>query len=519
MNRRTIIFILVAILVAWTAAVFLPARHFDFVNWDDYNEVTENPNLHPPTAHHLHEIWSGPYLRLYAPLSYSAWWMLMQIPGAADNPAAFHLLNIALHLACVALVFSILIVCVKSPMAAFGGAAIFALHPIQVESVGWVAEMNNLLAATLSLAAIRLYLACRQAMVKAQWWYFVAFIVYLLALFAKPTAVVVPLVALILDVGFLRNSWRSAVWPLLPWVAAAGIFGWIAHASQLAPATPPLDRPVVAIDTLAFYVGKIFWPTGLTIDYGRTPSRVLTGHILLGNLAVLAMLVAVLWILWRNYRGIVLGALVMLTALLTVLGLIPFGFQEYSTVADHFLYLGMLGPSLAVAVVLARTPGKWVLPISAALGVGLAVLSAQQLKIWRGSATLVARALAIDPGSAIGNGIVGAQLDRSGKPALAVPFFTAAIARDPGNPEFHYNLGNALLRMGEYDKSIAELETAIPLFHPPSGKAMNNLGVAYAKVGRRGEAVVEFRQVLMIDPQNAEALRNLHILSANVPSR
>ena len=71
MSRRTVIFVLGAILVAWSAAVFMPARHFDFVNWDDYNEIVENPNLHPPTAEHLGGIWSGPYLRLYAPLSYS----------------------------------------------------------------------------------------------------------------------------------------------------------------------------------------------------------------------------------------------------------------------------------------------------------------------------------------------------------------------------------------------------------------------------------------------------------------
>jgi len=520
MNRRTVIFILAAILVAWTAAVFLPARHFEFVNWDDYNEVTENPNLHPATTEHLSEIWSAPYLRLYAPLSYTAWWALMRIPAAADNPAAFHLLNIVLHLACVALIFSILIVCVKSPVAAFGGAAVFALHPIQVESVAWVAEMNNLLAAALSLGAIRLYLAFRTEPAKSRWGYFVlAFAVYVLALFAKPTAVAAPLIAMILDVGFLRRSWRSSICALLPWLAIAEVFAWIAHASQLAGAMPLRDRPIVAIDALAFYFGKVVWPAGLTIDYGRTPARVLSGHIFFNNLTVLGVLVIILCLVWRNYRGIALGALVMLAGLLPVLGLVPFGFQEYSTVADHFLYLGMLGPSLAIAVILAGSGARWALPLSAALALGLAVLSAEQLKIWRGSGALVARALVIDPGSAIGNSIVGAELDRSGKPGLAVPYFSAAITRDPTNPEFHYNLANALFRIGEFEKSIAEYQTAIPLFHPQSWRAINNLGVAYAKVGRRDEAMVEFEQVLAIDPQNAEALRNIQILGRGVPTR
>jgi hypothetical protein len=212
MNRPTIILILGAILLAWTAAVFLPARHFDFVNWDDYDEVTENPLLHPPTTEHLTQIWSGPYLKMYAPLSYSAWWVISHIPDAADNPAAFHALNIALHLASVALVFSILLICLKSPLAAFGGTAIFALHPVQVESVAWVSEMNNLLAAALSLAAIRLYLAFRVTSTNARWGYFaLGSAVYLLALFAKTTAVVVPLMAAILDLGFLRTSTRRVI--------------------------------------------------------------------------------------------------------------------------------------------------------------------------------------------------------------------------------------------------------------------------------------------------------------------
>jgi len=520
MNRRTAIFLFGAILLAWTAVVFLPARHFDFVNWDDYDEVVENPLLHPPTTEHLGQIWSEPYLKMYAPLSYSAWWAMAHIRSAADNPAAFHLLNIALHLASVALVFSILLLCVKSPCAAFGGAAIFAVHPVQVESVAWVSEMNNLLAAALSLAAIRLYLAFRVTPVKVRWWYFgLGSAVYLLALFAKATAVVVPLMAAILDWGFLGGSSRRPIAAIFPWLVAAGIFGWIAHLSQSAAPTALMNRPAVAIDALAFYYGKLFWPVGLTIDYGRTPSRVLTGHILFDNLAVLSMLGMIFWVLWRNYRGIVLGGAIMLAGLLPVLGLVPFGFQEYSTVADHFLYLGMLGPSLAAGVILAAAPRRWAIPVAVGLGVALTVLSVKQLQVWRNSGTLVTRALAIDPGSAIGNDIAGAQLDRSGKPSLAIPHFSAAIARDPTNPEFHFNLANALFRLGEFDKSIDEFESAIPLFHPPSWKAMNNLGVAYAKVGRRDEAIVEFEQVLQLDPQNAEATRNLQILGSGVPSR
>jgi protein O-mannosyl-transferase len=515
---RTLTILLGVILVLWTMTVFLPARYFQFVNWDDYDEVVQNPLLHPASAQNLANIWSGPYLRLYAPLSYSAWWLIMRLPDAASDPGLFHLLNILLHLASVALVFSIVRVCVKSPMAAFGGAAIFALHPLQVESVAWVSEMNNLLAAALSLAAIRMYLSFRLTAEKTRWWkYAIASALYLLALFAKPTAVVAPLIAVILDMGFLRSSRQRVLVEIVPWFCLAGIFAWVAHQSQASSGARWLDRPIIAVDALAFYWGKILWPMDLTIDYGRTPARVLNGNLWPGNLAIVAALVVILWLLWRTHRGIALAAMVLLAGVLPVLGFVGFGYQEYSTVADHFVYLGMLGPSLAGAVILAAAPGRWALPLAAALGVGLAVLCAKQLKMWRNNATLVARAMEIDPGSSIANDIVGTELNHAHQPRLAIPYFSAAIARDPQNPFFHYNLADAYYWSGQYEKAIDEFETAIPFFHPPSAKAMNNLGLSYAKAGRTADAIAEFRGILAIDPHNADARYNLHILTGDVP--
>jgi tetratricopeptide (TPR) repeat protein len=131
----------------------------------------------------------------------------------------------------------------------------------------------------------------------------------------------------------------------------------------------------------------------------------------------------------------------------------------------------------------------------------------------------VARALEIDPGSAIGNAIVGAELNRTGEPARAVPYLRAAVARDPGSSDFHYNLGNALFRMGAFEKSTDEFSESIALEQPPSWRAMNNLGVAYAKMGRKDEAIAEFNRVLEIYPDNAEAKQNLRVMTGGVRSR
>lgn len=556
--------ILCTILLACTAAVFLPARNFAFVNWDDFDEVTENPLLHPPTAEHLRQIWSGPYLKLYAPLTYTAWWALERVSGG-DNPYAFHLLNVALHLGCAALVFSILRLCVKSPAAAFGGAIVFALHPMQVESVGWVAEMNNLLAAALSLAAIRLYLASattpsvritakerrkrrdakkinphfllrvpsllrsfavylfgktqpNEVFVQTprRHWliYALASAAYLAALFSKPTAVVVPLMAVILDSGVLRRPLRPAIYALLPWAAAAGVFGWIARQNQGGIALPLLDRLMVALDAMGFYGQKILWPVGLTIDYGRTPGRVLLEHGWMANAGIAVAMVVIIWLLQRRYRAVMMGAMIALAALLPVLGFVPFAFQEISTEADHFMYLAMLGPALAAAALLSEMRQRAILPVAAAAGLILAALSMTQLNIWQSSKTLIAHTLAIDAGSAVGNSIAGSELNSDGHPEQAIACFLASLARDPTNPYVQYNLANALASVGKYDQAIKHFQIAIAIFDPPSWRAFNNLGIVYAKTGRRELAMMAFKRALEIDPHNPQVLQNLRILAA-----
>ena len=518
MPRRAATVILCAIVLAGTAAVFLPARNFAFVDWDDFNEITENPLLHPPSVDHLRQIWSAPVLKLYAPLTYTVWWTLERISGP-DNPYAFHLLNVLLHLACAALVFSILRMCVKSPAAAFGGALVFALHPMQVETVGWVAEMNNLLAAALSLAAIWLYLASG-ATPRRRWiLYGLGSAAYLAALLSKPTAVVVPLIAVILDAGALRRPLRPAVYALLPWLAVAGLFGWIAQHNQGGIIVPILDRPVVALDALGFYCRKIIWPTGLTIDYGRTPGWVLLDHHWIADAGIAIGLAVVLWLLRRRFGGVGLGAMVALAALLPVLGLVPFAFQESSTVADRFTYLAMFGPALAAASVLAAMRQNAAFPLAAAVGFVLAMLSTAQLQTWRDSQALVDHTLAVDPGSAVGNAIAGSVLNHERRPVEAIGHFLASLSRDPNNPYVQYNLANALDSVGQYDQAIQHFKAAIALFDPPSWRAMNNLGIVYAKIGRRDLAMAQFKQVLEIDPDNPQARRNIQVLAAGGSAR
>lgn len=505
--------ILCGMLLVCTAAVYWQAHAFEFVDWDDFNEVTQNPLLHPPTWEHLKEIWAGPYIQIYAPLSYTAWWALSWMSPGAET---FHLLNVGLHLVCVGFVFSVLRKCVKSPAAALVGAAIFALHPMQVETVGWVSEMNNLLAAALALGAIRAFLAAGENGVK--WgWYAVASVLFVAALFSKPTAVMTPVIALVLDAGVLGPGWKRSLGMVLPWLGGSAVFAWIAHRAQGGVWTPMADRPVVALDCVSFYCQKVLWPVGLTIDYGRTPGRVMAGNQWILDCVVMVALGATLWSVRRIYRGVAVGALVSVVALLPVLGLVPFYFQEFSSVADRFFYLAMLGPALAVASLLGRAPWRAALPMAMGVGVLLAILTTFQLGVWADTPSLAAHALKVDPGSAIGNYIAGEIASLSGNPQKAADYFRRSIQRNPGYPDVHFDLGNVYLMQGENQFAIDEFEEAIKRWQSPSIRAMNNLGVAYAKMGREGEAAEEFGKILEIEPGNAQAKQNLQMILGGVP--
>jgi tetratricopeptide (TPR) repeat protein len=518
MQRRAVIPILYLLLLACTAAIFLPARNFQFVNWDDRDMLIENPLLHPPTAEHLQQIWAGPVLKLYTPLPYCLWWIALRISHGSAGPQSFHLINIALHMASAALVFSILLRCVQSTLPAFAGALLFALHPLQVESVVWISELNNVLAGALSLAAIRLYLAFADAESRRRWIiYAIASLAFLLALFSKPSAVVVPLIAIILDFGFLRRPARRAVASILPWLCAAGLFAIIAQRAQPGPDVPIWLRPIVAMDALGFYLGHLFWPAHLTVDYARTPGSLWISHRWIAtSLSALAVTV-VLWLLRRRARGIGLAALVAVAALIPVLGLVPFVFQRYSTVADRYVYLAMLGPALALAAI----RGRAMLTIAAALIAFLAWQTTMQIKTWRDDDALVGHILKLDPHSTIGNKIRGQDLAREHRWTDAIPYYQTALLRNSGDGDIHYNLANAYLYSSDLGKAVAEYQIAIGLLDGESRlRAMNNLGIAYFRSGHPAEAESEFEQVLRLDPGNADAARNLRVLAGQgVPSR
>ena len=523
-----------------TCAVFGGIVSAGFVRWDDGLHVYANPYLHPVSPDGLARLWTAPYQNLYVPLSYSLYAALASIarlphPAATPDglmvdldPRVFHAACLALHLMNVLLVFALLRrllprLTVSGPAAsdwaAGVGALLFAVHPIQVESVAWISEIRGLLAGLFSLLALLTYVRCGDG----RRWYALATLCFGLALLSKPSAVTVPLLAVCLETLVLRRPARLWRLGLAGWGVLALVFLALTHAAQPVTediVTPLWTRPFIAGDALLFYAGKLLWPARLGIDYGRSPVWLaaqawfpVTG--LLALTAVLAV--------WRGRHrvpALAAPAGLFAAALLPTLGLTPFTFQVYSTVADRYAYLALLGPALGLACGLARLsqiPRPTLrLASRAACACALVLLglcSWKQTLAWHDSIALFTQALSVNPQSwGACNNLASVALDL-GRPSDALPLLTEAVRLRPAYAEAHANRGRAFLVLGERGSAEAEFRTALHS-KPDLPFAYTGLGAALLSEGRAGEAGAAFRQALALNPESPQARAGLRMAEA-----
>lgn len=539
---------------AWAAiapllavVVFVQVAGFDLLQYDDRTNVTENPHLNPVSMSGVAKFWSAPYAGLYAPLTYTffAGEALLAERPATDikprhlSPSVFHLGNLLLHVACVLLVFDLLSLLVGNSAAACAGACLFALHPLQVESVAWVTETKGLLAAFWGLVSLVLYVRFAQARAlrpasstrtgdraSERWigspasFYIAATAAFGLALLSKPTAVAVPLVALVLDVGLLRRQWSKALPAVAVWLAMAAALVVATQRAQPAGelAIEQVDlwqRPLVAADALLLYLRKLVWPWPLGPDYGRTPSVALGS--LLGKLAWLVLAAFVVGITWLPGRRVAWTALAMFAvAIAPVSGLLPFGFQGMSTVADRYVYLGMLAPALVLAWGLSRGAPRFVWGTVGAAVAVLAAFSFWQTSLWHDDGTLFAHNLQrVNGASHVSFNNLGYALERRAKsastPAEQTALLQTAAKHYDRARQLHPEMDEAWQRLAYAQRQLGQLPQAEATFRqflaqrPKSPSGHYNLGMLLAQQQRATEAIAEFREAVALRPDYANA--------------
>ena len=504
-----------------------------WVNFDDPIHVTENPSFFPLSWRELGGFWVRPYEHLYVPASYMLFaaesaasrWLHGEGPMAVPRPGLFHAVSLALHVAASLLVLRILRRFTTQPWAAFVGGLVFALHPLQVESVAWIAEQRGLLAAVFSLLAIDQFLEWTerdQGRSRLRASYVLATGALVVALLAKPSAVVTPLLAFALASHGRKGpmpTMPTLIWALAPWavlaIAAAVCTRFVQPADLTRAHVPLLARPLIAGDAIAFYAGKILVPVNLCVVYGRTPQATLADPY--APVAAGLVAIALAWVLLlprgREWR---LPLALFVIPLLPVLGFTDFAYQNNSTVADRYMYLALLGPAVAGAMAIDRLqtvkdarPGGSP-PLAAGILVALLclLLTWQQVALWRDSLTLFTSALESGHESSVALNNLGIALTEAGRPDDALPLLLRAVERDPTDAGGWFNLGNAHAAADEFTEAGQAFDRCLAL-DGERFKAWNNLGLARLFQGDAGGAEAAWLESIRIRPRFADPRLNL----------
>jgi tetratricopeptide (TPR) repeat protein len=534
------------LLAVVTMLAYHPAWHGG-VLWDDDAHIG-GPELR--TLDGLRRIWFVPRTtQQYYPLLHTSYWLQQKLWG--DSITGYHIVNLLLHIGCVVLVLRI-VRFLRIPGAELA-ATIFALHPVNVETVAWIAERKNTLSGVFALAATLWYLRFDENRSRRS--YALALGLFLLGLLSKTAIVTLPL-ALLVIFWWKRGaiSWRHDVVPLIPFFffsAAAGLmtrwveYGNIGYRARMLDLSL-LDRCLIAGRAFWFYLWKLLWPSNLMFVYPRWEISAAVPWQYIFPLAVLVLL-GILWSLRRWSRTPLAGVLVYMVLLLPSLGFANIYFFLYSFVADHWQYLACLGiiTPCASGIVLLATRLKsgyaWLEPgVTLVIGGVMFLLTWQQSRIYNNAETLYRTTIAHNPACwlaydqlvdilyqanripeamnlfkdelrikpAVAHYSLGNALLRKGRTSEAIDQFTEALRINPDYAEAHNNLGYALLVTGRTSAAIEQCKEALRI-DPTYAHAHNNLGNALAQTGRASEAIDHYKQTLRMNPNSADAHSNL----------
>lgn len=485
-----------AVLAAAVLVVFGRTLRFPFLDWDDPTAVTQNPLLHPPTLASLGRIWSAPWSGLYVPASFTAWWIEMRVSLLLDAARApdvriFRAGLVLLHLLCAGVVLRILRRIVEDPKAALLGALLFAVHPLQIESVAWITETRGVLASLLGLLALDLHVgAMKQASGPSLLRHHIpSTLLFALAVLAKPTAVAIPVLAFLIDRFRLKLPLARILPSLSVWIAIVTADVLLTRAQQGGPsihvAVPFASRPLVALDALGFYLGKLAWPFHLAADYGRRPDRVLEGPGVWLS-ALLPLLVAAVLAVLPGRRTSLLALALFAAALLPVLGFVAFDYQAISTVADRYAHLAMLAPAFLLAMLATTVRGR---AVAAVLVLAYGSVAFLDVPRWKDTETLFAATLATNPRSHVACVQLGVVDERAGRFAEAEARYRRALELEPGYPVAAGNLGRILRERGDFDGAIEILRATVER-NPDYPYAAQDLAIALVRRGMKGTDAV-----------------------------
>jgi protein O-mannosyl-transferase len=510
--------LLALFLVAATVVAYLSVWHAGFI-WDDDAHLTKNPCIVGPIG--FKGIWTTAAATYY-PLVLTSFWIQHAIWGL--NPLPYHLVNVAMHAACAILLWQVLLrLQIKG---AWLGAAIWALHPVQVESVAWITELKNTQSCLFYLLSILFFLRWQESNASLQdrhiaWRsYVVSLLCALAAILSKSSTVMLPVV-LVLCWWWIdgRWPWRNTI-RLMPFllisVLAAAWTIWEQKFHNRAVGadwnqTMP-ERFIIAGRVMWFYLGKLLWPYPLVFIYPRWQIDASQPLQYLPTLGAIAGLITLWWKRNGPLRPLFFAAMYFVISLFPVLDFFDVYFFRYSFVGDHLQYLASIGPLILIAAGIAAAFDlltKVVFPkaiFCAALLCLLAVVSWKQVGIYRDQETLWFATLDKNPDFWMVQNSVASILLQKGKVSEALTYLKK-ISR-PDNVVTQTNLGNALFQLGDTEGAYTHLLRAIEL-DPTYVVAYSNMSSILFRKGLVEESVACLEKALEIDPYFLLARFNL----------
>jgi Flp pilus assembly protein TadD len=512
-----------------TLAVFRPVRHYDFVDYDDPWFVVE----HPVVSRGLSVAsvrWAfdpaNAYVGTGGPLTWLSHMLDVKLFGLRPGP--HHLVSLALHT-----LNSVLLLVVLWRMTGLLGrsacvAALFAVHPLHVESVAWIAERKDVLSMVFLMLTTLAYVRYVQQSGLAR--YAWVFFLFSLGLLAKPVVATLPFVLLLLDAWPLaraplswpdRHRWRPIVAEKLPLFALAVVVMMLTVGTQqeigaisAASTVPWMLRLENAIVSYATYLLKAAWPAGLAVFYPY-PATIPAWKTLL-SLIVVATFSVVAWREARSRPYITVGWLWFVGTLIPMIGLVQVGSHA---MADRFTYIPLIGVFIAIvwAAADAMASQRWPRLAVAGLAcvvVGAAAIAARgQVSTWQNSETLWTQASVSTDGNFRAHAGLAEVAAARGDTARAIGHYKDAVRLAPDAAEWHVNVALLLSAEGQHADAAASFRRALAL-RPNDAESHNNLGAMLVRLSQMGEAVAHYRRALDLRPEYALARRNLGLAHA-----
>ena len=522
---------------------------YDFI-WDDLlDDLLTNPNLQEINWESIGSIWSLSFWDKYIPVTFTIRALLKLAGGNVFNPFVYHLFSLLMHILNTLLVYVVLKKIIRQKFASLAGALLFLLHPMQVESVAWITANELLIASFWGLLSLLFFMKYRETGKKYHLGFSLAG--YALSILSRTSLIGLPFIFMGLDVLYYKTKFKSSLFRHIPYfiLMLPGMIIQMLNQPGVKEDiySPILLRPIVWLDNLGFFIVKLLFPYNLRPAYGHVTERLVSDWRFYLSAFLMILLIYHIYNIKRKKPLVVWGFLIFVIGMLPVSGLVPFMFQNWSNVADRYIYFSFLGVSLVVGILVAKFSRLKYL-ISGLLVVCFVLVSAYQVPLWENEVILWQSNIKRSGGNILAynyNNLGNAYQNRGDVTGAKESFDTAikvdstfssaynnrglcyfdmndynkaeadfrkALEIVPGYPLANYNLGRLFKEQKEYNKSEQYLQRALKQ-QPNFGDAYNQLGFVYSKLERWQDADLCFNRAKQFSPYNSGLYNNLGLVA------